>query len=178
MTEAAYTVVRHGGSLSGEHGDGQARGELLPIMFGPELIQALREFKSAWDPQWRMNPGKVVDPYPLDTNLREGPDYRPKPVLTVFQFPEDHGSMAQATERCFGVGKCRNMDGGTMCPSFHAMREEMHSTLGRTRLLFEMLRSHCKRREFPASPRPPLESQPVRRLWSLSRAAPRCFATS
>lgn len=140
MTEAAYTVVRHGGSLSGEHGDGQARAELLPIMFGSELMQAFREFKSAWDPEWRMNPGKVVDPYPLDSNLREGPDYRPKPVLTVFQFPGDHGSLAQATERCFGVGKCRAMDGGTMCPSFHATREEMHSTRGRTRLLFEMLR--------------------------------------
>jgi Fe-S oxidoreductase/FAD/FMN-containing dehydrogenase len=140
MTEAAHLVVRHGGSLSGEHGDGQARGELLPIMFGPELIQAFREFKSAWDPLWRMNPGKVVDPYPLDTNLREGPDYRPKAVLTVFQFPQDHGNLAQATERCFGVGKCRGMNGGTMCPSFHATREEMHSTRGRTRLLFEMLR--------------------------------------
>ncbi|MGH9585369.1 MAG: FAD-linked oxidase C-terminal domain-containing protein [Acidobacteriaceae bacterium] len=144
MTEAAYTVVRHGGSLSGEHGDGQARAELLPIMFGPELIQAFREFKSAWDPQWRMNPGKVVDPYPLDTNLREGPDYRPNPVFTIFQFPDDHGSMAQATERCFGVGKCRNLDGGTMCPSFHATREEMHSTRGRTRLLFEMLRDPAR----------------------------------
>ncbi|HEX4809482.1 MAG TPA: FAD-linked oxidase C-terminal domain-containing protein [Bryobacteraceae bacterium] len=140
MTEAAHTVVRHGGSLSGEHGDGQARAELLPIMFGPEIIQAFREFKSAWDPEWRMNPGKVVDPYPLDSNLREGPDYRPKPVLTVFQFPGDHGSLAQATERCFGVGKCRGMNGGTMCPSFHATREEMHSTRGRTRMLFEMLR--------------------------------------
>ena len=140
MTEAAHMVVRHGGSLSGEHGDGQARAELLPIMFGSDLIQAFREFKSAWDPQWRMNPGKVVDPYPLDTNLREGPDYRPKPVLTVFQFPSDHGSLAEATERCFGVGKCRGLDGGTMCPSFHATREEMHSTRGRTRMLFEMLR--------------------------------------
>lgn len=140
MTEAAHIVVRHGGSLSGEHGDGQARAELLPIMFGSELMQAFREFKSAWDPEWRMNPGKVVDPYPLDTNLRAGPDYRPKPVLTVFQFPADHGSLAEATERCFGVGKCRGMDGRTMCPSFHATREEMHSTRGRTRLLFEMLR--------------------------------------
>ena len=140
MTEATYMVVRRGGSLSGEHGDGQARGELLPIMFGSELMQAFREFKSAWDPDWRMNPGKLVDPYPLDSNLRVGPDYKPAPVLTVFQFPADHGSMAQATERCFGVGKCRGMDGHTMCPSFHATREEMHSTRGRTRLLFEMLR--------------------------------------
>ncbi len=140
MTEVAHAVVRHGGSLSGEHGDGQARAELLPIMFGPEIIQAFREFKSAWDPKWKMNPGKVVDPYPLDTNLRVGPDYKPKPVLTIFQFPGDHGSFAEATERCFGVGKCRGMDGGTMCPSFHATREEMHSTRGRTRMLFEMLR--------------------------------------
>ena len=140
MTEAAHIVVRHGGSLSGEHGDGQARAELLPIMFGSDLMQAFREFKSAWDPQWRMNPGKIVDPYPLDSNLREGPDYRPKPVLTVFQFPGDHGSMSQATERCFGVGKCRGLDGGTMCPSFHVTREEMHSTRGRARMLFEMLR--------------------------------------
>ncbi len=140
MTEAAHIVTRFGGSLSGEHGDGQARAEFLPIMYGSEIIQAFREFKSAWDPEWKMNPGKVVDPYPMDTNLRVGPDFKPKPVLTVFQFPEDQGSFAHATERCFGVGKCRGLDGGTMCPSFHATREEMHSTRGRTRLLFEMLR--------------------------------------
>ncbi|MGH9618867.1 MAG: FAD-linked oxidase C-terminal domain-containing protein, partial [Bryobacteraceae bacterium] len=140
LTEAAHVVTRFGGSLSGEHGDGQARAEFLPVMYGSEIIQAFREFKSAWDPDWKMNPGKVVDPYPVDTNLRMGPDYKPKPVLTVFQFPDDHGSLAEATERCFGVGKCRGLDGGTMCPSFHATREEMHSTRGRTRLLFEMLR--------------------------------------
>ena len=140
MTEASHVVARFGGSLSGEHGDGQARAEFLPIMYGSEIVQAFREFKSAWDPEWKMNPGKVVDPYPMDTNLRVGPDYKPKPVLTVFQFPGDQGSFAHATERCFGVGKCRGLDGGTMCPSFHATREEMHCTRGRTRLLFEMLR--------------------------------------
>jgi FAD/FMN-containing dehydrogenase/Fe-S oxidoreductase len=140
LTEAAHVVTRLGGSLSGEHGDGQARAELLPVMYGAEIVQAFREFKSAWDPAWKMNPGKVVDPYPLDTNLRVGPDYKPKPVLTVFQFPSDNGSFAEATERCFGVGKCRGMNGGTMCPSFHATRDEMHCTRGRTRLLFEMLR--------------------------------------
>ncbi len=140
ITEAAHVVTRFGGSLSGEHGDGQARAEFLPVMYGPEIIQAFREFKSAWDPDWKMNPGKVIDPYPMDTNLRVGPDYKPNPVLTVFNFPGDHGSFAQATERCFGVGKCRGLDGGTMCPSFHATREEMHSTRGRARLLFEMLR--------------------------------------
>jgi Fe-S oxidoreductase/FAD/FMN-containing dehydrogenase len=140
MTEAAHVVTHFGGSLSGEHGDGQARAEFLPVMYGLEIVQAFREFKSAWDPQWRMNPGTVVDPYPMDTNLRVGPDFKPKPVLTVFQFPQDQGSFAHATERCFGVGKCRGLNGGTMCPSFHATREEMHSTRGRSRLLFEMLR--------------------------------------
>lgn len=107
MIEAGHLVVRWGGSLSGEHGDGEARGELLPIMFGPDLVQAFREYKSIWDPGWRMNPGKLVDPCPLDKNLRTGPDYHPKPVLTWFQFPDDHGSFAKATERCFGIGKCR-----------------------------------------------------------------------
>ncbi|WP_419805228.1 FAD-binding and (Fe-S)-binding domain-containing protein [Terriglobus sp.] len=140
VTDAAKLVVSYGGSLSGEHGDGQARAELLPIMFGPRLIEAFAKFKRIWDPAGKMNPGKVVDPYPLDSNLRTGPDYKPLALPTIFQFPDDHGSMAEATERCFGVGKCRKLDGGTMCPSFHVTREEKHSTRGRARLLFEMLR--------------------------------------
>jgi FAD linked oxidases, C-terminal domain len=111
MYDAADLVLSYGGSLSGEHGDGQARAELLPKMFGPELIEAFREFKAIWDPQWKMNPGKVIDPYPLDTNLRVGPDYHPRPVLTHFQFPDDQGSFARATERCFGIGKCRRLEG-------------------------------------------------------------------
>src|SRR6185437_2146775 len=118
MEEATDLVLRYGGSLSGEHGDGQAKGELLPRMFGPELIQAFREFKSIWDPHWRMNPGKVIDAYPLDSNLRLGPDYAPRPVKTHFQFPNDRGSFAVAAERCFGVGKCRSLDSQVMCPSF------------------------------------------------------------
>ena len=140
VTEAAELVVRYGGSLSGEHGDGQARAELLPIMFGPRLVEAFARFKRIWDPAGKMNPGKVVDPYPLDSNLRTGPDYKPKALPTIFQFPDDGGSMAGATERCFGVGKCRKLEGGTMCPSFQVTREEKHSTRGRARLLFEMLR--------------------------------------
>jgi Fe-S oxidoreductase len=143
MQDAARLVVRYGGSLSGEHGDGQAKGELLPIMFGERLMQAMREFKSIWDPDWKMNPGKVIDAYPLDTNLRVGPDYHRRPVATHFQFPKDKGSFAAATERCFGIGKCRRLDGGTMCPSFMATREEMHSTRGRAHLLFEMLRGEA-----------------------------------
>lgn len=140
MEEASDLVLRFGGSLSGEHGDGQAKGELLPKMFGRELIQAFREFKSAWDPQWKMNPGKLIDANPLDKNIRVGPDYQPRPVFTHFKFPEDKGSFAVATERCFGVGKCRSLEGDTMCPSFRATREEKHSTRGRAHLLFEMLR--------------------------------------
>ena len=138
VEEAADLVVSYGGSLSGEHGDGQSRAELLPKMFGPELIQAFREFKAAWDPDWRMNPGKVVEPYRLDENLRLGADYHPWEPATHFQFPQDHGSLAHATLRCVGVGKCRHYEGGVMCPSFRVTREEEHSTRGRAHLLWEM----------------------------------------
>ena len=86
MEEAADLVVSYGGSISGEHGDGQARGELLPKMFGPELVQAFREFKSAWDPEWKMNPGKLIEPYKLDENLRLGAAYSPWEPKTNFQF--------------------------------------------------------------------------------------------
>jgi FAD/FMN-containing dehydrogenase/Fe-S oxidoreductase len=140
MEEAADLVVGYGGSISGEHGDGQARAELLPKMFGPELVQAFHEFKSAWDPDWKMNPGKIVEPYKLDENLRLGADYSPWQPPTNFKFPTDHGSLAQASLRCVGVGKCRREDGGLMCPSYRATREEEHSTRGRAHLLWEMTR--------------------------------------
>jgi len=142
MEEAADLVVSYGGSLSGEHGDGQARAELLPKMFGNELVEAFREFKAIWDPDWKMNPGKVVDAYRIDENLRLGTSYRPRQVQTHFKFPDDQGSFARATLRCVGVGKCRRMEGGTMCPSFMVTREEEHSTRGRTHLLFEMLQGN------------------------------------
>lgn len=143
MEEAVAMVVSYGGSLSGEHGDGQARAEFLDRMFGPELVEAFREFKSIWDPDWKMNPGKVVDPYRIDENLRLGAGYvAPEPV-THFQFPDDHGSFADATLRCVGVGKCRRWSGqgeqDTMCPSFMVTHEERHSTRGRAHLLWEML---------------------------------------
>ncbi len=140
MEEAADLVVSYGGSISGEHGDGQSRAELLPKMFGPELVQAFREFKSAWDPEWKMNPGKLVEPYKLDQNLRLGSDYAPWQPKTNFQFAADHGSLAEATLRCVGVGKCRREEGGLMCPSYRATREEEHSTRGRAHLLWEMTR--------------------------------------
>ncbi len=138
MEAAADLVSGYGGSLSGEHGDGQARAELLPKMFGPELLQAFREFKAIWDPQWKMNPGKVVEPYRMDENLRLGAGYSPWDPETHFQFPKDHGSLAHATLRCVGVGKCRRDEGGVMCPSWRVTREEEHSTRGRAHLLWEM----------------------------------------
>ena len=138
LDEAADLVVSHGGSLSGEHGDGQSRAVLLEKMFGPELIEAFREFKSLWDPEWKMNPGKVVTPYHPDENLRLGESYAPWKPPTHFAFHEDEGHMSHAMLRCVGVGKCRKLDGGTMCPSYQVTREEEHSTRGRAHLLFEM----------------------------------------
>jgi Fe-S oxidoreductase len=107
-------------------------------MYGQELIQAFREFKSLWDPEWKMNPGKVVDPYRIDENLRLGSDYRPVEPSTHFHYVEDGGSFSQATLRCVGVGECRRHEKGTMCPSYRATLEEKHSTRGRARMLFEM----------------------------------------
>jgi Fe-S oxidoreductase len=141
--DAADLVVRYDGSLSGEHGDGQSRAELLPKMFGVELVQAFREFKAIWDPDGKMNPGKIVDAYRADENLRLGAGYRPANVETHFRFPgDDQGSFARGTLRCVGVGACRRHSGGTMCPSYMVTREEKHSTRGRARLLFEMLQGH------------------------------------
>jgi FAD/FMN-containing dehydrogenase/Fe-S oxidoreductase len=137
--EAADLVIRYGGSLSGEHGDGQARGMLLPKMFGPKIMQAFEEFKEIWDPDWKMNPGKLIRPYRIDENLRYGADYNPPVVKTYFEFPDDEGSFARATERCVGAAVCRKEHDGVMCPSYMVTREEQHVTRGRTHLLWEML---------------------------------------
>lgn len=141
LDEAAELVARYGGSISGEHGDGQARGALIETMYGSELVQAFREFKAIWDPAGRMNPGKVVDPFPITANLRVGPTYQPPEAAHVFAYEEDGGSFTRATRRCVGVGACRRTESskGVMCPSYMATREEKHSTRGRARLLFEML---------------------------------------
>ncbi|MGH9470132.1 MAG: FAD-binding and (Fe-S)-binding domain-containing protein, partial [Terriglobia bacterium] len=138
--EAAELVVSFGGSLSGEHGDGQSRAELLPIMYGEDLVNAFREFKRIWDPEWKMNPGKIVDPYRRDENLRLGAQYEPWRPHTAFKYPDDSGTFAHAALRCVGIGNCRREEGGTMCPSYMVTREEKDSTRGRSRLLFEMLR--------------------------------------
>lgn len=140
LEEASDLVLSYGGSLSGEHGDGQAHGHHLAKMFGEEVVEGFREFKSIWDPDWKLNPGKLIDSYPVDANLRVGADYRPRKAKTVFSFHEDGGSFAAATERCFGMGKCRKTDSGTMCPSYMATLEEKHTTRGRAHLLFELVR--------------------------------------
>jgi FAD/FMN-containing dehydrogenase/Fe-S oxidoreductase len=141
LEDAADLVVGYGGSVSGEHGDGQQRGELLERQYGPELVQAMREFKTIWDPQWKMNPGKVVDAYRFDENLKLGTTYNPPRPATVFAYAEDKGDFAHAALRCVGVGKCRvPRADNTMCPSYQVTREEKHSTRGRARLLYEMLK--------------------------------------
>ena len=170
IERAADLVVSFGGSLSGEHGDGQARAALLPKMFGTELVQAFAEFKRLWDPDNRMNPGKLSDAvrvYDPAENLRHGraagahsasgslgapgpgsPRTGPSPGggdlafetgEATFAFTKDNGSLVTATERCVGVGSCRNTVGGVMCPSYRATGEEKHSTRGRAHLLWEML---------------------------------------
>ena len=139
MEDAADLVVKYKGALSGEHGDGQTRAHLLPKMFGKELVHAFRLFKGIWDPNNRMNPGKVVDPYAPDSNLRLGAGYKSWRGETVFSYAESDHSFGRALLRCVGVGKCRRIEGGTMCPSFMVTREEKHSTRGRAHLLADML---------------------------------------
>jgi len=140
MEEVSELLRQFGGAPSGEHGDGIARSELLPHMFGAELMEGFREFKKIFDPDGRMNPGNLVDPYPMDSHLRLGPDFHPRQVDTIFDFTSD-GGIAGATMRCVGLGKCRKLDAGTMCPSFMVSHEESRSTRGRARLLFESLSS-------------------------------------
>ncbi len=140
IDRAADLVMKYHGSFSGEHGDGQSRAVLLGKMYGPELLESFREFKALWDPDWKMNPGKVVDPCMPDNNLRLGENYHPGQPQTYFKFPDDFGNMSHATLRCVGVGKCRRSGNVFMCPSFLATKDEQHTTRGRAHILFEMLR--------------------------------------
>jgi Fe-S oxidoreductase len=136
--DAADLVVKHGGSLSGEHGDGQSRGELLRKQYGDELIEAFRAFKRIWDPDDKMNPSKVVDGAKRTQNLKLA-IYHPEPIVTTFHPGQDHGDFRHAALRCVGIGNCRQKKGGTMCPSYMVTHEEKHSTRGRARLLYEMV---------------------------------------
>jgi FAD/FMN-containing dehydrogenase/Fe-S oxidoreductase len=140
-SDLADLVVAHGGSLSGEHGDGQARAEFLPRMYGAEVVELFGRFKAIWDPQDLLNPGILVRPHPVDANLRFAG--MRSPVSVEFGYPADGGDFAAAVRRCVGVGKCRESadttSGGVMCPSFRVTGAEEHSTRGRARLLHEML---------------------------------------
>ncbi|MGH3436923.1 MAG: FAD-binding and (Fe-S)-binding domain-containing protein [Sciscionella sp.] len=137
-SDIARLIVKHGGSLSGEHGDGQARSALLPTMYSEQMLGAFGEFKAIWDPDGLMNPGKIVDPLPIDEGLRF---HQPRPRPTMLAFAHDAGSMDQAARRCVGVGKCVvKHPTGVMCPSYAVTGEERHSTRGRAHLLSEMLR--------------------------------------
>jgi FAD/FMN-containing dehydrogenase/Fe-S oxidoreductase len=140
MTDIGELVVEFGGSLSGEHGDGRARSELLPKMYGRELLGAFRDFKAAFDPERMMNPGVLADPEPLDAHLRIGTNYRPQLLRTRFDFSAE-GGLAGAALKCVGIGKCRKTNAGVMCPSYMATREEAHSTRGRAHLIYEALTS-------------------------------------
>jgi Fe-S oxidoreductase len=137
--------VSYGGSLSGEHGDGQSRAALLPKMFGRELVAAFAEFKSVWDPDDKMNPRKVVNAYLPTENLRLGADYKPLQPRTHFQFPDDGGSFANAALRCVGLGECRQREAGSMCPTYLVTLEEKHSTRGRAHMFFELLQGEVVR---------------------------------
>ncbi len=146
MDRASDLAVAYGGSFSGEHGDGQARGELLPKMFGEQIMGAFGELKALFDPQNMMNPGKLVAPRRMDEDLRFGATWAPRTSEHLhFAYPEDGGSFAGAAARCVGVGRCRQhstQGGQVMCPSYQVTGEEEDSTRGRARLLFEMLNGH------------------------------------
>ena len=177
LDRATDIVIAHGGSVSGEHGDGQARASLLPKMFGPELMQAFREFKALWDPENKMNPGKLIDPVaiylPTDNlrvKIRNGVSDKyageSQTRETFFQFPDDGGSLSEATLRCVGVGACRKQGPGTMCPSYLATKEEKHSTRGRAHLLWEMLEGDVLPGDW--------QSEPVREALDLCLSCKAC----
>ncbi|RDH75960.1 FAD-binding oxidoreductase [Mycolicibacterium moriokaense] len=139
VEEATDLVVSLGGSVSGEHGDGRARSELLGRMYGSDGLALMAGMKRIWDPHSVMNPGVVVDPPALDVAIRHLGPAKDRKLLTLFSYPDDKGDFAQAQRRCVGIGKCRQSSGGVMCPSYQATHDEMHSTRGRAHLLWEML---------------------------------------
>lgn len=139
VEQAADLVVELGGSVSGEHGDGRARGELLSRMYGADGVALLGELKRIWDPAGVLNPRMIVDPPPLDLAIRHDGPAKDRRLLTVFDYPDDGHDFAQAQRRCVGIGKCRQTSGSVMCPSYQVTRDEQHSTRGRAHLLWEML---------------------------------------
>jgi Fe-S oxidoreductase len=139
MEDAADLVVAQGGSLSGEHGDGRARSELLGRMFSPAMLELFRAFKTAWDPGGLLNPGILVDPAPIDRDLRPAAPTRLE-LRPELEYHADGGDVRAAVQRCIGVGRCAVRQGpGMMCPSYRVTGDEQHSTRGRARLLQELM---------------------------------------
>ena len=139
VEQATELVVGLGGSVSGEHGDGRARSELLSRMYGADGVRLFAELKEIWDPARVMNPGMIVDPPPLDLAIRHDGPAKDRRLPTIFTYPDDGDDFAQAQRRCVGIGKCRQSSGGVMCPSYQVTHDELHSTRGRAHLLWEML---------------------------------------
>ncbi|CAM2894419.1 FAD-binding and (Fe-S)-binding domain-containing protein [Skermania piniformis] len=137
LFDAAALVARHGGSLSGEHGDGRARSELLPAMYSPAALAAFAGFKALFDPADRLNPGVLVAPAAVDADLRPARAGAPVPARG-FALLVDAGDLSRAVHRCTGIGRCR-ADTGFMCPSYQATRDETDSTRGRARVLQEVV---------------------------------------
>lgn len=141
LMDAGRLVARYGGSASGEHGDGRARSELLALQHSQEAIDALEQVKRLLDPQNLLNPGVIVDPLPLDQDLRRPQAISIGATSGGFAFAHDKGSFTNAVHRCVGVGKCRadtSAAGGFMCPSYLATKDEKDSTRGRARVLQEV----------------------------------------
>ena len=168
--EVADLVLKYGGALSGEHGDGLVRSPFQEKMYGPVLYQAFRELKRTFDPHNLLNPGKIVDAPPLAANLRYGPGYVTPAVPTTFDFTAD-GGLLPAAELCAGVGACRKKREGTMCPSFQATRDEKDSTRGRANLLRLAITGQLGFEGFtdPARPR---GARPVPRMQGLQERVP------
>jgi FAD/FMN-containing dehydrogenase/Fe-S oxidoreductase len=140
LLDAGRLVAEHGGSMSGEHGDGRARSELLSLMYSPAAVDLHAQVKDVFDPDGLLNPGVIVRPQPLDSDLRL-PAATPLRRKLAFAYPHDNGDFTAAVHRCVGVGKCRadnTATGGVMCPSYLATRDEKDSTRGRARVLQEM----------------------------------------
>ncbi|MEX2673071.1 MAG: FAD-linked oxidase C-terminal domain-containing protein [Phycisphaeraceae bacterium] len=136
IANAAFKVVQeYNGVWSGEHGDGLVRGMFIKPYFGDQIYEAFREVKRLFDPKGLMNPGKIVDVPPMTENLRYGEEYRLAEVPATSFHHREQGGFALAVEQCNGVGACRKLDAGTMCPSYMATRDEAHSTRGRANAL-------------------------------------------
>ncbi len=146
---SAKLVKQYEGSLSGEHGDGKVRAEFIPLVLGADVYSLLKEVKQIWDPKGIFNPGKIVDPEPMDSGLRYEPDRDEPEIETRFNF-EETGGILRTVEKCNGSGDCRklNFAGGTMCPSYRATLNESETTRGRANVLREFLTMNVKENPF------------------------------